>query len=167
MGFSVSATLTSSQKVLASSLEHFDVVTRDIDAVSMNCMPSHDHLRVKLQSCPVSSQIKAPPEEEAKADSESVAAKPPTRATKKRGITASVASQKAGGEKKVQLLLPYMLTRNAQESKELDENVPLDIMKFAMHCILTRKDWNTIIDNMICLLNKTSYHLELLFKRGL
>ncbi|GJT07458.1 hypothetical protein Tco_0841920 [Tanacetum coccineum] len=41
------------------SLEHFDVVTRDCDAVSTYCMPSHDHLRVKLQSCPVSSQIES------------------------------------------------------------------------------------------------------------
>ncbi|GJW35925.1 hypothetical protein Tco_0058845 [Tanacetum coccineum] len=59
MGFSVSATLTSSQKILTSSLEHFDVVTRNCDAVSMNCMPSHYHLHVELQSCPVSFQIES------------------------------------------------------------------------------------------------------------
>ncbi|GJR25022.1 hypothetical protein Tco_0973549 [Tanacetum coccineum] len=35
MGFSMSATLTSSQKISTSSLEHFDVVTRNCDVVSM------------------------------------------------------------------------------------------------------------------------------------
>ncbi|GJT10960.1 hypothetical protein Tco_0858002 [Tanacetum coccineum] len=59
MRFSLSATLTSSQKILTLSLEHFDVVIKDFDAVSTYCMPSHDHLRVKLQSCPVSSQIES------------------------------------------------------------------------------------------------------------
>ncbi|GJV14140.1 hypothetical protein Tco_1359463 [Tanacetum coccineum] len=45
----MSATLTSSQKILMSSLEYFDVVTRDCDAVSTSCMPSLDHLRIKLK----------------------------------------------------------------------------------------------------------------------
>ncbi|GJY33795.1 hypothetical protein Tco_0418264 [Tanacetum coccineum] len=44
MGFSVSATLMSSPKILTSSLEHFDVVTRKCDAVSMTFMPSCDQL---------------------------------------------------------------------------------------------------------------------------
>ncbi|GKA49622.1 hypothetical protein Tco_0742695 [Tanacetum coccineum] len=59
MGFSMSATLTSSQKILTSFLKHFDVGTRNCDAVSTSCMPSHDHLRVKLQSCPISSQVES------------------------------------------------------------------------------------------------------------
>ncbi|GJW13655.1 putative ribonuclease H-like domain-containing protein [Tanacetum coccineum] len=59
MDFSMSATLTSSQKILTSSLEHFDVVTRNCDAVSTNYMPSLNHICVKLQSCPVSSQIES------------------------------------------------------------------------------------------------------------
>ncbi|GJW69205.1 hypothetical protein Tco_0123629 [Tanacetum coccineum] len=44
-------------KDLDVSLEHFDVVTRKCDAVSMNFMPSCDQLRIELQACPVSSQI--------------------------------------------------------------------------------------------------------------
>nr|GEU53838.1 hypothetical protein [Tanacetum cinerariifolium] len=56
---SMSATLTSSQGILTSSLKHFDVVTGDCDAVSTHCMPYLHHLRVELQSCPVSSQIES------------------------------------------------------------------------------------------------------------
>ncbi|GJZ47629.1 hypothetical protein Tco_0601461 [Tanacetum coccineum] len=56
---SMSATLTSSQRILTSSLKHFDIVTRDCDAVSTNCMPSIDNLRVKLQSCLVSFQTES------------------------------------------------------------------------------------------------------------
>nr|GEX94762.1 phosphoglycerate mutase-like protein AT74H [Tanacetum cinerariifolium] len=56
---SMSATLTSSQKILMSSLESFDVVKRNCDAVSTNCMPSYNHLRVELRSCPVSFQIES------------------------------------------------------------------------------------------------------------
>ncbi|GJZ81370.1 hypothetical protein Tco_0646364 [Tanacetum coccineum] len=41
------------------SLQYFDVVTRNYDAVSTHCMPYLDHLRVELQSCPVSSQIES------------------------------------------------------------------------------------------------------------
>ncbi|GJX89658.1 ribonuclease H-like domain-containing protein [Tanacetum coccineum] len=59
MGLSMSTTLKLSQRILTSSLEHFDVVIRDCDAVSTYCMRSHGHLRVKLQSCPVSSQIES------------------------------------------------------------------------------------------------------------
>ncbi|GJZ39786.1 hypothetical protein Tco_0586349 [Tanacetum coccineum] len=59
LGFSESATSTSSSKIMTSSLEHFNVVTRNCDAVSTNCVPYLDHLRVELQSCPVSSQIKS------------------------------------------------------------------------------------------------------------
>nr|GEV10541.1 reverse transcriptase domain-containing protein [Tanacetum cinerariifolium] len=47
---SMSATLTSSQRILTSSLEHFAVVTRDCDAVSTNCMPSLYHLHVEMAS---------------------------------------------------------------------------------------------------------------------
>ncbi|GJS77526.1 hypothetical protein Tco_0727407 [Tanacetum coccineum] len=53
------ATQTSSRKALMPSLEHFDAVTRICDAVSTHCMPNLDHLRVELQSCPVSSQIES------------------------------------------------------------------------------------------------------------
>ncbi|GKA14040.1 hypothetical protein Tco_0693686 [Tanacetum coccineum] len=59
LGFSESTTSTSSQKVLTSSLEYFDVVIRNCDAVSKHCVPNIDHLRVELQSCPVSSQIES------------------------------------------------------------------------------------------------------------
>ncbi|GJU96602.1 hypothetical protein Tco_1321358 [Tanacetum coccineum] len=45
--------------IIKLSLEHFDVITRDCDAVSTNCMPHLDHFRVELQSCPVSSQIES------------------------------------------------------------------------------------------------------------
>ncbi|GKB32744.1 hypothetical protein Tco_0872145 [Tanacetum coccineum] len=58
-GFSESATSTSSEKLLTSSLDHIDVVTRNCDAVSTHCMPNLDHLRVELQSCPVSFQIES------------------------------------------------------------------------------------------------------------
>ncbi|GKD94881.1 hypothetical protein Tco_1374718, partial [Tanacetum coccineum] len=58
-GFSMLATQTSSQKALTPSLDHFDVVTRISDAVSINCVANLDHLCVELKSCPVSSQIES------------------------------------------------------------------------------------------------------------
>ncbi|GJX08185.1 hypothetical protein Tco_0196117 [Tanacetum coccineum] len=48
----MSTTQTSSQRVLMPSLEDFDVV-------STHYVPNLDHLRVELQSCPVSSQIES------------------------------------------------------------------------------------------------------------
>ncbi|GKC17285.1 hypothetical protein Tco_1014067 [Tanacetum coccineum] len=60
---------------------------------------------------------RAPPEEEAKADSKSVTAKPPTRATKKRGITAGVASQKAGGGKKLERISKKRTKNEAKMTK--------------------------------------------------
>ncbi|GJX73683.1 putative reverse transcriptase domain-containing protein [Tanacetum coccineum] len=45
--------------IMPSSLEHFDIVTGDCDAVFTNGMPSLYHLRVKLQSSFVSSQIES------------------------------------------------------------------------------------------------------------
>ncbi|GJS63418.1 hypothetical protein Tco_0677982 [Tanacetum coccineum] len=59
LGYPESATLTSSQKVLTSSLEYFDAVIRNYGVISTNYVPYLDHLHIELQSCPVSSQIES------------------------------------------------------------------------------------------------------------
>nr|GEY31201.1 reverse transcriptase domain-containing protein [Tanacetum cinerariifolium] len=56
---SESVTLTASERILMSSLECSDGVIRNVDVVSKRCKPNLEYLRVKLQSCPASSQIES------------------------------------------------------------------------------------------------------------
>ncbi|GJV64895.1 hypothetical protein Tco_1475723 [Tanacetum coccineum] len=114
-----------------------------------------DHLKMEMEM-----EIPTPPEEEAKAGRESVV-KPLEGATKKRGATAGVASQKASGGKRcyrcfvatvISIYVDSEFARIKRDWMEMGCIVfyfPLDIMKFSIHQILSGKDWNTVIDNMV------------------